>query len=79
MHQWRTFLFSDPGLPRELLPQAWPGDRAARLFAAAERLRPAADRFVGLCLAVPGRARLPVLKAGPQGRSSAACAAGVAA
>ncbi len=54
VHEWRKFLFTDPGLPRELLPEAWPGDRAAEFFtAAAERLRPAADRFVDACLAEP--------------------------
>jgi phenylacetic acid degradation operon negative regulatory protein len=51
VHQWRKFLFTDPGLPRVLLPQSWPGDRAAEFFTShAERLRPAADRFVDACL-----------------------------
>ena len=55
VHEWRKFLFTDPGLPRLLLPQAWPGDRAAEFFSAsADRLRPAADRFVDSCLTVPG-------------------------
>ncbi len=54
VHQWRKFLFTDPGLPRELLPEAWPGDRATEFFSVeAERLRPAADRFVDACLAEP--------------------------
>jgi phenylacetic acid degradation operon negative regulatory protein len=51
VHEWRKFLFTDPGLPRELLPADWPGDRAAEFFTtSAERLRPAADRFVDSCL-----------------------------
>jgi ring-1,2-phenylacetyl-CoA epoxidase subunit PaaA len=32
VHTWRKFLFLDPGLPDELLPTDWLGDRAARLF-----------------------------------------------
>ena len=52
VHGWRKFLFSDPGLPRELLPEAWPGERAAVFFATeADRMRPAADRYVDGCLA----------------------------
>ncbi|MFA6574524.1 MAG: PaaX family transcriptional regulator C-terminal domain-containing protein [Nocardioides sp.] len=51
VHEWRKFLFADPGLPDELLPADWPGGRAAEVFAAeAERLRPEADRFVLRCL-----------------------------
>ncbi len=51
VHEWRKFLFTDPGLPRQLLPQSWPGDRAAQFFTtSAEHLRPAADRFVDSCL-----------------------------
>jgi phenylacetic acid degradation operon negative regulatory protein len=51
VHEWRKFLFTDPGLPRALLPEAWPGERAARYFAGeAERMRPAADRFVDAAL-----------------------------
>jgi len=51
VHEWRKFLFADPGLPAELLPKDWPGAPAAELFAAeADRLRPAADRFVASCL-----------------------------
>jgi phenylacetic acid degradation operon negative regulatory protein len=33
VHAWRRFPWLDPGLPRELLPLAWTGERAARLFA----------------------------------------------
>jgi phenylacetic acid degradation operon negative regulatory protein len=52
VHEWRKFLFLDPGLPRELLAQAWAGDRAAAFFdAETGRLLPAAHRFVDSCLA----------------------------
>lgn len=51
VHEWRKFLFLDPGLPRALLPDDWPGDKAADFFdAESERLRPAAARFVDGCL-----------------------------
>jgi phenylacetic acid degradation operon negative regulatory protein len=57
VHEWRKFLFVDPGLPAELLPARWPGQDAAELFhAEADRLLPAAARFVDCCLAgSPGR------------------------
>ncbi|MGZ8745360.1 MAG: PaaX family transcriptional regulator C-terminal domain-containing protein, partial [Nocardioides sp.] len=52
VHEWRKFLFRDPGLPDELLPAGWPGRQAAAHFTAeAERLKPGADRFVDRCLA----------------------------
>ena len=52
VHEWRKFLFTDPGLPAELLPARWPGTEAAVVFhAEAERLLPAAARFVDCCLA----------------------------
>ena len=51
VHEWRKFLFTDPGLPGELLPADWPGDAAAGFFAEeAGRLLPAASRFVDHCL-----------------------------
>ncbi len=51
VHEWRKFLFQDPGLPGELLPPDWPGHRAAALFdRESARLAPAAARFVDLCL-----------------------------
>jgi phenylacetic acid degradation operon negative regulatory protein len=51
VHEWRKFLFSDPGLPVELLPGDWPGHEAARFFAEeAARLLPGAARFVDRCL-----------------------------
>lgn len=56
VHEWRKFLFTDPGLPPELLPPDWAGDEAARFFAdEAARLMPAASRFVDACLQDPGR------------------------
>jgi phenylacetic acid degradation operon negative regulatory protein len=58
VHEWRKFLFRDPGLPSCLLPAEWPGDEAARFFQReAARLLPAANRFVDGCLAaVPAAA-----------------------
>ena len=54
LHEWRLFLFRDPGLPRVLLPATWPGDEAAAFFdRESERLLPAARRYVDSCL--PGR------------------------
>ena len=51
VHSWRKFLFSDPGLPDELLPRDWPGRRAAAFFDEhAARLLPAANRFIDRCL-----------------------------
>jgi phenylacetic acid degradation operon negative regulatory protein len=51
VHEWRKFLFLDPGLPRPLLPEDWPGDKAAEFFdGESERLRAGADRFVDSCL-----------------------------
>jgi phenylacetic acid degradation operon negative regulatory protein len=51
VHEWRKFLFADPGLPDDLLPDDWPGREAAALFASeAVRLKPGTDRFVARCL-----------------------------
>jgi len=51
VHEWRKFLFADPGLPDELLDRDWPGRPAAELFnSEATRLKPGADRFVARCL-----------------------------
>lgn len=53
VHEWRKFLFADPGLPDQLLPDDWPGRDAAELFATeATRLKPGTDRFVARCLGV---------------------------
>ncbi len=59
VHEWRKFLFRDPGLPAELLPPRWPGQQAAELFEAeSARLLPAAARFVDCCLRPGGAGRL---------------------
>jgi phenylacetic acid degradation operon negative regulatory protein len=51
VHEWRKFLFLDPGLPGAVLPAGWPGHRAAELFdRAAGELLPAASRYVDTCL-----------------------------
>ena len=51
VHAWRTFLFRDPQLPPSLLPEQWAGNAAAGFFDRhASRLRPAADRYVEMCL-----------------------------
>ncbi|MGW2147761.1 PaaX family transcriptional regulator [Nonomuraea bangladeshensis] len=47
VHGWRNFLFRDPGLPGELLPAGWPGEKARAYFEQeAARLLPAATAFV---------------------------------
>jgi phenylacetic acid degradation operon negative regulatory protein len=54
VHDWRKFLFVDPGLPAHLLPPGWPGEKAAAWFdEEAERLLPSARRFVLACLENP--------------------------
>jgi phenylacetic acid degradation operon negative regulatory protein len=51
VHEWRKFLFTDPGFPAALLPPDWPGHEAARVFdAESARLLPGASRFVDCCL-----------------------------
>ncbi|MFB9432322.1 PaaX family transcriptional regulator [Streptoalloteichus tenebrarius] len=51
LHAWRKFLFRDPGLPPQLLPEDWPGRAAARFFDHhTGRLAPGANRFVESCL-----------------------------
>jgi phenylacetic acid degradation operon negative regulatory protein len=55
VHEWRKFLFLDPGLPRQLLPEGWAGDRAADFFdTQSGRLLPAAVRYVDHCLSGDG-------------------------
>lgn len=54
VHTWRIFLFSDPGLPAEVLPEDWPGRRAAALFDERQaELRPAAGAWVEHWLGSP--------------------------
>jgi phenylacetic acid degradation operon negative regulatory protein len=65
VHEWRKFLFRDPGLPRALLPQQWPGDAAAAFFdSEAKRLLAGSRRFVDACLAGE---RVTSGKGGPSG------------
>jgi phenylacetic acid degradation operon negative regulatory protein len=60
VHAWRAFLFTDPGLPADLLPARWPGHTAAAFFDAhARRLLPAANHFVDSCLPPPWQAPSP--------------------
>lgn len=59
VHEWRKFLFQDPGLPVEVLPAGWPGQAVREQFlTVAEALRPAAAAFVARVLeeARPGTA-----------------------
>lgn len=47
VHEWRLFLFRDPGLPDEVLPTRWPGRDAARRFdTRARELLPGARDWV---------------------------------
>jgi phenylacetic acid degradation operon negative regulatory protein len=56
VHEYRKFLFRDPGLPDELLPEHWSGREALRWFTEkATDLYPAADRFVARCLTPKGQ------------------------
>jgi phenylacetic acid degradation operon negative regulatory protein len=58
VHEWRKFLFRDPGLPVELLPPDWAGQRAAAFFdAQATRLLPGTSRYVDACLRPNGDPR----------------------
>lgn len=46
LDSWRRLPYADPGLPRELLPADWPGDRAAAVFGELHaRLRDVGGRF----------------------------------
>ncbi|HET9898296.1 MAG TPA: PaaX family transcriptional regulator C-terminal domain-containing protein [Streptosporangiaceae bacterium] len=72
VHEWRKFLFVDPGLPAELLPSGWPGTAAAELFhAQADRLMPAAARFVDHALAEANGRRRQADSPGPARPESA--------
>ncbi|WP_367045676.1 PaaX family transcriptional regulator C-terminal domain-containing protein [Streptomyces sp. Je 1-332] len=47
LDSWRRLPYADPGLPGELLPEGWPGDRSAEVFTALDgRLRDAGAGFV---------------------------------
>lgn len=55
VHEWRKFLFDDPGLPAAVLPTDWPGaDAAGRFLQVTGRLRADADSYVEQCLAAAG-------------------------
>lgn len=55
VHRWRKFLFVDPALPVEVLPDDWPGQAARALFLeVADRLLPPARIFVSEALASAG-------------------------
>ncbi|MGW0732695.1 PaaX family transcriptional regulator [Streptomyces sp. NPDC002851] len=46
LDSWRRLPYIDPGLPAELLPEDWPGERSAAVFEALDaRLREAGGRF----------------------------------
>lgn len=52
VHEFRKFLFTDPGLPAELLPGDWPGRAALDWFREeSARLEPASRAFVQRVLA----------------------------
>jgi phenylacetic acid degradation operon negative regulatory protein len=75
VHEWRKFLFIDPGLPAELLPTDWPGTVAADSFQAeADRLLPAAGRFVDQALAAGNGRRAPAAKSSASAHKSSASA-----
>lgn len=51
VHRWRLFLFDDPGLPAQVLPEDWPRPTVAAVFRRiAADLLPGADAFVDDCL-----------------------------
>lgn len=53
LHEWRKFLFTDPGLPPQVLPSSWPGtDAAAHFRRVASRLRPGAAAYVQGCIEI---------------------------
>jgi phenylacetic acid degradation operon negative regulatory protein len=71
LHEWRKFLFTDPGLPAELLPPDWVGHAAATFFGEqAARLLPSASRFVDTCLSSPDPVRRTARHPEPTGARS---------
>jgi phenylacetic acid degradation operon negative regulatory protein len=61
---WRILPYVDPGLPADLLPSDWPGERSVALFARLrDGLGAAATRYVGAvtgrAVGVPGAAAQP--------------------
>jgi phenylacetic acid degradation operon negative regulatory protein len=71
VHEYRKFLFVDPGLPAALLPPGWPGWEAARLFRDVYQLLagPAA-RFFAAAFEPPPGMRGPYLPLNAGGRFS---------
>ncbi|HLW60460.1 MAG TPA: PaaX family transcriptional regulator C-terminal domain-containing protein [bacterium] len=59
VHEYRKFLFVDPGLPAELLPPDWPGRDASRVFQEVYRMlaEPAARFFDAAFEPPPSTAR----------------------
>lgn len=63
VHRWRKFMFTDPGLPREVLPTSWPGHPAREQFLeVAAALLPPARTFVGAALAQAGATGHPAVE-----------------
>ncbi|MCT2590788.1 PaaX family transcriptional regulator [Streptomyces sp. N2-109] len=66
---WRRLPYADPGLPAELLPSGWPGERSARVFAELhDRLREPGARY-------PAELREGGVTAAPHGRPHTRAAA----
>ena len=71
VHDWRSFLHLDPGLPAALLPAHWLGDDAARLFRA---LYAAVEEPAWACYETLAAAGPPGLLAGRAGAETRPCA-----
>ena len=67
VHDYRRFIYLDPGLPSSLLPQTWPAARASRLFRDYyEAVKPQALRFFeSIFVAAPDRPPLPPARPNP--------------
>jgi phenylacetic acid degradation operon negative regulatory protein len=60
LNQWRTFPYLDPGLPAELLPRGWEGQRAAdAFFALRDRLSGPALAHVAEVMGLPAGTTRP--------------------
>ncbi len=71
VHEYRKFLFNDPGLPDELLDEDWLGSEAFSLFQAYDQLlaNGAGRYFYSLYAAAPGlRMGLAMVEAGLRGQ-----------
>jgi len=68
VHDYRKFLFVDPGLPQELLPDGWRGAQARQLFQAYySRLEPGARRFMDGAFEPTGLAPVKAVASSPAG------------